>query len=425
MPASTPGDAGRREDFRQMSPIPPPGGVVQPLSDFRRRLAFSLVLAITFGAALIFTVIPPLLPALAEHFGGGEAGELSAQLGLMMPSLGWLFGGALAGLVLPRVGMRNMIVGGVVLVGISGAAGALMATPVAFAVTRFVAGLAGSFMVTAVVVLLANIYDDNDRPKMIGYQKAFSGLSAIPVGLATGAIAMALGWRAPFVLYAAFGVLGAILAFVATPKSEARAHSAAQSEPGVLGKLWPLLALIFFIHILPMMGVAQLPFLLRGHGITSPGSLSLVLSLSGILLSVGSLCSGYLQAKFGPWRVLSVGLLMAAGGYIGVGLAPSAAMAIAANAVAIIGCGLYFPQYITLPLSRVTPAGRGKAIGLSQTAMYLGSTINPVLLAPLRNQLDYDGTYVVVGTIVGIATLSAIAIAAVRRAGRPRIAPAS
>lgn len=408
-----------------MSSIPTPGGVVQPLSDFRRRLAFSLVLAITFGASLIFTVLPPLLPALAEHFGGGEAGELSAQLGLLMPSLGWLFGAALAGVLLPRIGTRNMIIGGVLGVGIAGAAGALTATPVTFAITRFVVGVAGSFMVTAVVVLLANIYDDNDRPKMIGYQKATSGLAAIPIGLGTGAIAMALGWRAPFALYAAFGVLAAVLAFFATPKAEVRAQAGATSETGVLGRLWPLLVLIFFIHILPIMGVAQLPFLLRSHGITSPGSLSLVLSLSGILLSIGSLGSGYLQARFGPWRVLNAGLLMAAVGYVGVGLAPSAATAIAANALAIVGCGLYFPQYITLPLSRVSPAGRGKAIGLSQTAMYLGTTMNPIFLAPLRSQLDYDGTYVAVGLVAGLATLLGIGIAAIRRAGRPRVAPAS
>jgi MFS family permease len=408
-----------------MSSIPSPGSVVTPLSDFRRRLAFSLVLAVTVGASLIFTVLPPILPALAAHFGGGQQGELSAQMGLMMPCLGWLFGGALAGTVMARTGMRPMIIGGIIAVGIAGAAGGLTSTPVAFAVTRFLAGLAGAFTVTAVVTLLADIYDDAQRPKMIGYQKATSGIAAIPVGLGTGLIATAFDWRAPFVLYAVFGVVGAVLAFFATPASAGRAETAQAREAGVFGRLLPLLVLIFFIHILPMMGIAQLPFVLSGHGITSAASLSLVLTLSAIVISAGSLCSGYLQARFGPWRVLTTGVLIAAVGYVGVGLAPNGYAAAACNAFAIFGCGLYFPQYITLPLARVSPASRGRAIGLSQTAMYLGSTMNPILLAPLRSELGHAGTYIAVGAITGVAAIIAITVAVFRRAAQLRAAAVS
>ena len=87
----------------------PMDGVVQPLSVSRRRLAFSLVLAVTLVASMIFTVLPPILPALAEHFGGGQKGEFAAQLGLMTPSIGWLLGAAVVGWVMPRVGIRATV----------------------------------------------------------------------------------------------------------------------------------------------------------------------------------------------------------------------------------------------------------------------------------------------------------------------------
>jgi len=409
------------------SPSTPSVGA-PPLSNFRRRISFALVLAVTVGASLVFSLLPPLLPALALHFGGGREGEMSAQLALSMPSLGWLFGGAVSGFVLGRVGMRPTVIGAILAVGAIGAAAGLLSDVVAFAAARFALGFAGSFMLTGAYTILADIYDDKDRPKMIGFQKATASLSAVPVGLAAGALASAFDWRAPFALYAVFGVLGAVLAFFAIPATASAAAALkpkAKMERADFARLWPILVLIFFLQIMMMMGVAQLPFVLAEHGFGSASTLSVVLALAALLMSVGAVLSGYLQTRFSPWKVLCVGLALAASGYVAVGVAPNGYVVAAANGIALVGCGLFFPQYLTLPLARVSVAARPATIGLIQVAMYLGAFMNPFLLAPLRASFGHSGTYLAVGIIVLLTLASAVAIASVRRGGRLRPAPAS
>jgi MFS family permease len=402
----------------------PQGGVVLPLSDLRRRLAFALILAAAFGASLVFSVIPPVLPALARHFGGGRAGELSAQFALTMPSLGWLIGGAASGWVVSRLGLRPVIVAAILGLGLFGALGGIIADVKLFAAARFALGFSTAFLITACATLLANIYDDEARPKMIGYMKAMSSGSAVPIAIAVGALAQGIGWRAPFALYAVFGVAAAVFALFATPAAP-RASSAApkaKAEAGAFRALLPILVLIFFLHILPMMGVAQLPFVMAEKGAASPAMISGVMVSSAVFMSIGAIASGYMQARIGPWRVLLLGVFLAAGGYALIGLAPTWQLATAGNALGIFGCGLYFPQYLTLPLSRVSPSGRAMAIGLSQAALYLGAFANPFILSPFRDQFGLSGAYVAVAAIAAAAALVGVAWAVMRGGVRARAA---
>src|SRR5258708_7795349 len=83
------------------------GEVLLPLSPAHRRLAFAAVLAAAVGACLVYTVLPPVLPALALQFGGGRQGELGAQMAMTSPSLGWLIGGGFSGWGVKRFGTRR------------------------------------------------------------------------------------------------------------------------------------------------------------------------------------------------------------------------------------------------------------------------------------------------------------------------------
>lgn len=401
-------------------------GALRPLSDIRRRMALAVILAAAFGASLVFSVLPPILPALDHHFGGGKAGELSAQFAMTLPSLGWLFGGAISGWVLARTGVRRMIIVSLGALGLIGALGGLAPDVTTFLATRLAIGFAGAFMYTACITLLIDIYDDAARPKLIGYMKAMASGAAIPISLSAGVLARAWDWRAPFALYAVFGVLVAGFAIAAVPANRPASAAVAQSpaEKGEIWRLWPVLAMIFFLHVISMMGVTQLPFMLADHGMTSPATLSLVMSAAALFMSVGAIVSGHLQVRFGVGPVLAVAVLTAAAGCVVVGLATRAETIAAANCLLILGCGLYFPQYITLPLSRVGPSSRGVVIGLVQAAMYLGAFFNPILLAPLRYQFGLGGTYVAVGILAATAVAIGVGRTLLRNGARAKVARA-
>jgi MFS family permease len=178
--------------------------------------------------------------------------------------------------------------------------------------------------------------------------------------------------------------------------------------------------LIFFLHIISMMGVAQMPFALAAKGVTSPVLVSIAVSSAGVMMSIGAIVSGHLQSRLGPWPPLCAGVLVAAAGCLTVGAAPNGLITAIGNNLSVLGCGLYFPQYLTLPLSRVAPEERAMAVGVSQSAIYLGAFLNPFLLAPLRELFGIAGTYAAVGTLAAGATAVGIVYTLLRNLGRAR-----
>ncbi len=70
--------------------------------------------------ALIFTVLGPVLPAVAGHFGGER---LTAQMIMTMPSLGIMVGGPIGGWLVERHGVRRVILWMLVAYALSGCAG--------------------------------------------------------------------------------------------------------------------------------------------------------------------------------------------------------------------------------------------------------------------------------------------------------------
>lgn len=378
-----------------------------PLSAARRRLAFAVVLTASVAASLIFAVMPPLLPAMAQSFGGGRAGVVIAQMALTMPSLGWLICGGLSGWLLARLGMRTAIILSLIGIGLFGSVAALLGNVVLFGASRFATGFSAALLTTACLTLLAGLYDEQNRAKMVGYFMAVTTAGTLPIQLASGAIAHHAGWRASMALFVLFGVVSLILALAGTPVKSvagAGAHAPAGERAGIV-KLLPILVLIFFLQIPTIMPIAQFPFVLQQLGVHEPTLLGLIMGTAGLVMSIGAIASGYLTARFGSWVTLLIGLALTALGYIGIGLAGNWPVAAACNVIGLIGGAVYLPLYFTWPLSRVSPAARASAVGLAQSAMYLSATCNPLILAPVQGRFGLLGTYfiVAVSCAIGVA----------------------
>lgn len=387
-----------------------------PLSARRRKLAFSVALSAAVGGTLIFAVMPPLLPAMAVDFGGGSQGELSAQMALTMPSFGWLLGSGLSGFLLARFGMRLSILLSLAAIGLFGSWAAWMTGIAGLAATRFAAGCAAALLTTACMSLLATIYDEKSRPRMIGYFTAVSSGGTLPVAFLSGIIASATdwGWRASLMLYAIFGILAIALALIGTPAQSVATDKEDAAADGRLdiSRLAPTLLLLFLLQIPMIMPVAQFPFILARLGVNDPQQLSLIMGGAAALMSIASIASGHLQSRFGGGPLLTAGLFLIAIGYGIVSAAPTWQVAALGNLVAMLGGALYLPQYFTLPIEQVGPGARAKAIGLAQAALYLSASCNPLVLAPVRGAFGLAGMYGAValaalaGAIFGVVTLT-------------------
>jgi MFS family permease len=393
------------------------------LGDLRRRLVFVVVLTSGVVASLIYMTLSPILPQMAAHFGGAD-GELAAQLGMTMPSLGIMVAGALSGWMVARVGLRPLLLAAFAGVGVFGSAGGLFGDIWAFSVTRLLLGFSGGFLTTACIALMAELYDETGRSKMIGYWKATVGLSVMPVVLGSGALAEAFGWRMAFAMFAGLAAPVVLLGLLVVPgfRATAVAETGQGGEHGGVRRIWPIFVMIFVLHIMMMMGGTQLPLVFSQLGLTSTKTLALLISVTAPLSGVASLCSGHLQARFGERTVLCGGVALTGLGAVVIGLAPSIGLATAGNALFTLGCGAFLPLYMTMPINRVSAASRSAAIGLVQFSMYLGAFVNPLVLAPLRKGLGPDGMYLLIGSLA-IAGAAAGGLRLVLLS-RPRTAPA-
>jgi MFS family permease len=392
----------------------------------KRRLLFVVILCGGLAASMVYVALAPILPQLAVHFGGGEAGKLTAQLGMSMPGVGIMIGGLLSGWLVARMGLRWLMLASIVGFGLLGVAGGLFGNLWVFSATRFLLGFAGAGWTTACVATIAEIYDERGRLTMIGYWKASMALSAGPIVFAAGSAAKAFGWPAAFGLYAALALPALLLGLVVVPRIQqaniaAPTAEAGAREPG-LWRLWPIFVMIFFLHVMMMMGNNQIPFVLA-KWLHSPDKIALAMLFISPASGVAALVSGFMQVRFGERRMLMLAIAAVGVGCVLIGLSQGVALAVVGAALMGVGTGTYLPIYMTLPLSRVSAAGRSAAIGMVQFAMYFGAFMNPFLLAPLDHAVGPTGTYLVIGVLALIAV--GIAVIRIVLQGKPPVPAAA
>jgi MFS family permease len=389
-----------------------------PPSPLRRRLTFIVVLSSALAASLIFSVIHPIMPMLARHFGGRD-GIQSAQMAIIMPNVGLLAAGALSGWILAQFGTRQVILVTLAGFGAAGVYSGLSPDAFGFFSSRLVLGACSALLSTACVTLLAELYRGEARNKAVGVLEAVLTFSSIPVVVASGAIAEAVGWRAPFVFYGVFALPMFLLALAVVrrdpPRAAARAAASALAAVSVWG-LWPIFLLIMAAHNLPTMQATQFPFLLVEDGVGRSTGQAMLMVPGGVVMGTASLASGYVQSKLGERGTFLLAITSCGLGFLLIGSTHAPAFAMAGSMASALGGGLLLPLYYTLIVNRTTAEERGKAVGFVQASKFLGSFLNPFLLAPLRQALGMHGVYLTVGGVALGGVVFALIIARLRLA---------
>jgi MFS family permease len=235
--------------------------------------------------------------------------------------------------------------------------------------------------------------------------------SSVPVILIVGVMARFLGWRSPFGLFALFAIPAFILAFFSVEKRPGVFGKADQGAGALAGgmsaiRLWPIFLLVFSSSLLNTMGVAQLPFLLKGEGVTAPPLLAVILSLCAMATGIGAVFSASIQTRIGEKTALIAAVVIAGVGDVIAGAIGNAWFAAAGSIFSYLGLGILLAMSYTLVLNRATPEERGVAVGYLHAVMFIGQFANPVLLAPLNAAIGLRNSYVVAGVIAMVAAFA-------------------
>ena len=353
--------------------------------------------------------------------------SLFIVLGMM--SAGWLCA---------RLGIRNAVSAGMLLLVLSrllfGAAGSLPAYLAAAALT----GLAYSWAGMIPLSLLINNWFQDRNAFALGLASAGSGLATILIPAPLTGIIQAWGLKAAFWTEAAFALLlgGAVYLLVQDHPARlglepyyqggGREHPPLQhpAPEGMSPLFWALyLTAVFLTGAPTAIGMTNVGVLYRTEGF-QPGTVAALVSCVGLALMVGKMLYGELADRLGgcPATCIIYGVALLA--YALLCLAPNGSVPVAFAAAAALG--------LALPLSNVSfsiwardflgDEGFAKGLKWSQTLYALGI----VAFGPLPGWLadrtgGYVASYLLFGGMMAVSfVFVALVYRRTRSGGRPR-----
>lgn len=360
--------------------------------------------------ALMFAALGPVLPPMAEYFGGATGGAFAAQMILTMPAVGVIAGGIAAGFVVERWGPRPVLISAAGLYACLGLSGFFIDDLATLLVTRFLLGFFVAHVGTSVGVIVGAWFSGVARARLLGYQSAVAGVFAVSCLLMSGFLAELAGWRAPFLLYG-LAFLVALLAMVGLPRGVAMGASARErGSLRPLVQLWPIYGLAMFLFVGYFMTSIQLSFLLAEEGVDSALTRSVVIATGVLAGGIFGGLYGRLYAWLGERGVQIFLTVMMASGLAVIAMADDIQMLALGAFLSGGGGGMIPPHIGGILLNRVPAELRARAVGLEFTVLYVADFINPLVMTPLRAAIGIHGAFMV----SAVALLAAAAIMTVR-----------
>lgn len=382
--------------------------------------AWGLMLAATL-TIMSNSTITPALPGLQARFADDPNAEVLTRLLITAPSLVVAIIAPFAGALTDRLGRRLPLFLGLLIYALAGTAGLYLDGLPAILASRLILGLGVAFVMTAQAALIGDYFQGAARGRLMGYQIAATNIGGLIFVTVAGYLA-GLDPRWPFAIYGLAIIMFPFLwrtlpePILAPGQTDPADPAALQAEPGwqaTVAIMSVAAALTFVIfYAVP----TQLPYHLRGLGITDPQKAGVAMASMMFAAALTSVVSGWIRPWLGRIGTPVTGYLLMAAGFATVAAGRSLGLEMVGMALIGGGIGMCMPTFITTALN-VTPAHRrGLVSGLVTSAIFLGQFISPLASQPLVTHLGYSGAFHV--GAAGYVTLAVLLVLVLKR--KPR-----
>jgi DHA1 family tetracycline resistance protein-like MFS transporter len=364
---------------------------------FVRRSPLTVIYMTVFIDLLGFSIILPLLPFYAKHFGatGVWVGAL-----LTAYSAAQFISAPILGRVSDRIGRRPIL-----LLSLAGSALSLALTGFANSLVlllagRALAGLFGGSIATA-QAYVADTTAPDERAKYMGLLGASIGLGFV-FGPAIGAGLSGLGFGAAAFAAAGLAAVNFTFALFKLPESRLREHRAVQrplpwSRGGLNAFARPVVPRVLTAMFLTTFAFVALEatyalYTQKRYGLNEAGFGMLFAYLGLLIVLVQGGLIGRLHKRYDERSLAAVGAGLMGSAFVCVALAPNLVVALAGITALALGQGLLSP---TLPalLSRQSSAHEhGEILGVGQSLSALARAVGPIaggLLFDVERSLPY------------------------------------
>jgi len=359
------------------------------------------------GPSLV-TLIPmlaaPAMPLMAAQFSQGGDGTLFAQLVMTVPAVALILAAPIAGLLAEKFGPRTIMLCGLGIFTLSGAAALVLEHPFALIASRLVLGAAGGVILTGSLALAGDYPAGGPRERLLGFIVAGSSGMAVLALIGGGHMVAQWGWRMPFSLYLLGLPVLAIAAF--SLNTHTRAQPLPPHLPSSLRSLWPIYLLASMLTVGMFMPSIQGPFLLTRYGIDSAEIQSAIIAACSLVAALSAASYGVIGRYLNSPGVLLMTTLCFGVGAIGMSIARDSIAIGAASAVMGIGAGLVEATCATIIMARTPVAMRSRAVGMLLSAIFFGQFLNPWVVGPLRALFGIDGAFTAIGILFFLLALA-------------------
>lgn len=363
--------------------------------------AWTLILAM-FLPIMAIVALAPTLPTLMAHFHDIPNFGVLVPMLLTAPALCIAVLSPFAGKLSDLFGRRNLLLIAMFLYGFGGIAPFFLENFWAVMAGRIVLGIAEAFILTIGNALLADYFDENERPKWLAVQGAVGPILAFLTILGSGFLA-AKGWQWPFVVYAlAFPIFISALLFLWEPAKK-RAHEKAAVDTktfpwktaGLICSITLITSVIYYVFII------HFSLVLTANGIMNESKIGVLSSIASIAVPFGA----YIYKKFSGRSIFFLLLLVYALmgiGYIGISLMHDEKWIVVMSWIQQIAVGLTVPSLVAWALNSFPIQHRGLGMGFWATSFFLGQFVNPLVVGFINN---LTGGIVPTVTTIGVICL--------------------
>jgi MFS family permease len=376
------------------------------------------LLAVASLGIMANATVAPALPGLTAAFRDTPQINTLAGLVITLPSLGIVLTAAVAGWLCDRFGRQRVMLASLVLYGLAGLSALAAQTLWQVLIGRMLLGIAIGGTMTSSISMIGDMYQGAARIRFMSTQAAVMSASSM-VFLVVGGLLGELGWRYPFLVYAAgFMMIPVALALLSETRPAvplAATHDRIDLKPLLMIGATAILCMALY-YLMP----TRLPFHLQSLGVTSPTVAGLAIATGALTMSIMALSYSRTGARLPPYVVYAVIFALTAVGYGLIAMAESLPLVFLGAAIAGAGNGWLFPINNILIMERTPPHQRGRGTGFHTTCIFSGQFLSPVLSGPLVDRISVGGTFGVFAAAAGVLALGFVATHLVNRRSQRR-----
>jgi DHA1 family bicyclomycin/chloramphenicol resistance-like MFS transporter len=376
----------------------------------REARALLLVLGvITASGPLSIDIYLPALPTIAVEL---QAPPGAVQLTLSVFFFGIAFGQMLYGPLADRFGRRPLLLAGLAIFVLAGVGCAQAHSVQELILWRAVQAIGAGAPLVLPRTIVRDLFDVTQTARGLSLLGMISGLAPMLAPLIGGYVLLASGWRAIFLVLAAFATVGIALSIWWVPET------VPDARPSSIGpKLWlsVLLDPRFLRYVVPVTLVQAALFtyiadsafvFIRILGL-KPQQFAWLYALNGLGYYLMGRLNVSLVTRFGPQRLLAAALCATACAAFALALVawsgqPQLWLVAAPVFVFIASLGLIFPNALALALGPFASSA-GTASSIVGTLQYLLAASGGALVAIL-----HDGTARPMASIMCATTAAAL-----------------